>query len=65
MVMKSIMEFDVQKRDQHKRLLWYVYLSDGCTLNEEIIEGRVYRPYDSTPIRKITSQVLERIQRGP
>jgi len=32
-------EFDVQKRDQYKRPLTYVYLNDGRMLNEEIIRA--------------------------
>ncbi len=31
-------EFDVQKRDKHGRLLCYVYLSNGKMLNEEILK---------------------------
>ena len=32
-------EFDVQERDRYKRLLGYVYLSNGKMLNEEIIKA--------------------------
>jgi micrococcal nuclease len=32
-------EFDVEKRDQYKRLLGYVYLKDGRMLNEEIVKA--------------------------
>lgn len=32
-------EFDVQTRDRYKRLLGYVYLSDGRMLNEEIVKA--------------------------
>ncbi len=32
-------EFDIQQRDRYKRLLGYVYLSDGRMLNEEIIKA--------------------------
>jgi micrococcal nuclease len=32
-------EFDVGKRDQYRRLLGYVYLSDGRMLNEEIVRA--------------------------
>jgi micrococcal nuclease len=32
-------EFDVQKLDKYKRLLGYVYLSDGKMLNEEIVKA--------------------------
>ena len=31
-------EFDVQERDKYKRLLGYVYLSNGKMLNEEIVK---------------------------
>ena len=31
-------EFDVQERDRYKRLLGYVYLSNGNMLNEEIVK---------------------------
>jgi micrococcal nuclease len=33
------MGFDVQTRDWYDRLLAYVYLPDGKTLNEEIIRA--------------------------
>ena len=32
-------EFDVQRRDQYRRLLVYVYLSDGKMLNEEMVKA--------------------------
>ena len=32
-------EFDVQERDRYKRLLGYVYLSNGKMLNEEIVKA--------------------------
>ena len=32
-------EFDVQERDRYKRLLGYVYLSNGNMLNEEIVKA--------------------------
>ncbi len=32
-------EFDVQERDRHGRLLCYVYLSNGKMLNEEIVKA--------------------------
>jgi micrococcal nuclease len=32
-------EFDVQQRDKYRRLLGYVYLSDGRMLNEEIVKA--------------------------
>ena len=32
-------EFDVEKRDGYRRLLGYVYLSDGRMLNEEILKA--------------------------
>ena len=32
-------EFDVQVRDKYRRLLGYVYLSDGRMLNEEIVKA--------------------------
>ncbi len=32
-------EFDVQKRDKYRRLLGYVYLSDGRMLNEQIVQA--------------------------
>jgi micrococcal nuclease len=32
-------EFDVEKRDRYRRLLGYVYLSNGKMLNEEIIKA--------------------------
>ncbi len=34
-----IIEFDTQKRDKYRRLLGYVYLSDGKMLNEEIVKA--------------------------
>lgn len=33
------LEFDVQHRDQYRRLLCYVYLSNGKMLNEEIVRA--------------------------
>jgi len=33
------LEFDVQKHDKYKRLLAYVYLTDGTFLNAEIVRG--------------------------
>jgi micrococcal nuclease len=33
-----LLEFDVQKRDKYKRLLAYVWLSDGRMLNEQIVK---------------------------
>ena len=33
------LEFDVQERDRYKRLLGYVYLSNGKMLNEEIVKA--------------------------
>ena len=32
-------EFDVQQRDKYRRLLGYVYLSNGKMLNEEIVKA--------------------------
>jgi micrococcal nuclease len=32
------LEFDVERRDRYKRILAYVYLSDGTFLNAAIIE---------------------------
>ena len=32
-------EFDVQKRDKYRRLLVYVYLSNGKMLNEEVVKA--------------------------
>jgi len=32
-------EFDVQEKDRYKRLLGYVYLSNGNMLNEEIVKA--------------------------
>ncbi len=32
-------EFDVQQRDKYRRLLGYVYFSDGKMLNEEIMKA--------------------------
>ncbi len=32
-------EFDVQHRDKYRRLLGYIYLSDGRMLNEEIVKA--------------------------
>lgn len=32
-------EFDIQTRDKYRRLLGYVYLSNGEMLNEKIIES--------------------------
>ncbi len=32
-------EFDVQERDRHGRLLGYIYLSNGKMLNEEIVKA--------------------------
>jgi micrococcal nuclease len=32
-------EFDVQERDRYKRLLGYLYLSNGKMLNEEIVKA--------------------------
>jgi micrococcal nuclease len=36
---KVSIEFDVERRDRYKRLLGYVYLSNGKMLNEEIIKA--------------------------
>lgn len=33
------LEYDVEKRDQNRRLLGYVYLADGAMLNETIIRS--------------------------
>lgn len=32
-------EYDVEKRDQNRRLLGYVYLPDGAMLNEKIVRS--------------------------
>jgi micrococcal nuclease len=36
---KILIEFDIEKRDQYRRLLGYVYLSGGRMLNEEILKA--------------------------
>jgi micrococcal nuclease len=36
---KVSIEFDVGKRDKYRRLLGYVYLSNGKMLNEEIVKS--------------------------
>jgi micrococcal nuclease len=36
---KVTIEFDVEKKDKYKRLLGYVYLSNGKMLNEEIVKA--------------------------
>jgi micrococcal nuclease len=43
------LEFDVQARDKHGRLLAYVYLNDGTFLNEEIIKNGYAYPMAIPP----------------
>lgn len=42
-------EFDIEKRDKYKRLLGYVYLSNGKMLNEEIIRAGYASPLTYPP----------------
>ena len=42
-------EFDVQQRDQYKRLLGYVYLSNGKMLNSEILSSGYGRTLTHAP----------------
>jgi micrococcal nuclease len=53
------MEFDVQKRDQYKRLLAYVYLNDGRMLNEEIIRAGYASPLTYPPNIKYQDKFLK------
>ena len=52
-------EFDVQKRDQYKRILGYVYLSDGRMLNEEIIRAGYASPLTYPPNVKYQDKFLK------
>jgi micrococcal nuclease len=55
-------EFDVQKRDQYKRILGYVYLSDGRMLNEEIIRAGYASPMTYPAECKIPGKIFESLQ---
>jgi micrococcal nuclease len=52
-------EFDVQKRDQYKRLLAYVYLNDGRMLNEEIIRAGYASPLTYVPNVKYQERFMK------
>jgi len=52
-------EFDIQKRDQYKRLLGYVYLNDGCMLNEMLVRAGYESPLTYPPNVKYQERFLK------
>jgi micrococcal nuclease len=55
-------EFDVQERDRYKRLLGYVYLSNGKMLNEEIVKAGYANVMTIPPTVKYKDRFLKAYQ---
>ncbi len=53
------LEFDIQQRDRYRRILAYVYLSNGKMLNEEILKAGYGTPYTVPPNIKYVERFLE------
>lgn len=53
------LEYDIQKHDKYKRILAYVYLSDGRMLNELIISSGYASPLTIPPNVKYKDRFLK------
>lgn len=54
-----VIEFDAQRRDEHRKLLGYVYLHNGAMLNEEIIREGYGSPRIEKPNTRYQSKFLK------